>query len=104
MVTGTESEAVIAAATSYLKFDTLLYWVTAIIIVLRNTMQGIGDHVTPIISSSIECIGKIILVKLLVAPFGYWGIIVAEPITWCFMVIPLIVQYLRNPMLKQKRK
>ena len=102
LVTGTDSETVISAATSYLKFDTLLYWVTAIIIVLRNTMQGIGDHITPIVSSSIECIGKIILVNLLVEPFGYWGIIVAEPITWCFMVIPLIVQYLRNPMLKQK--
>ena len=104
LVTGTDSETVISAATSYLKFDTLLYWVTAIIVVLRNTMQGIGDHVTPIISSSIECIGKIILVNLLVTPFGYWGIIVAEPITWCLMVIPLIVQYVRNPMLKIKKE
>lgn len=101
LVTGTKSGTVVAAAWSYLKFDTLLYWVTAIIVVLRNTMQGIGDHVTPIISSSVECIGKIILVKLLVEPFGYWGIIVAEPITWCFMVIPLIVQYIRNPLLKK---
>lgn len=103
LVTGTKNETVIAAAWSYLKFDTLLYWVTAIIVVLRNTMQGIGDHVTPIVSSSIECIGKIILVNLLVAPFGYWGIIVAEPITWCVMVIPLIVQYKRNPILKKAK-
>lgn len=103
LVTGTKSDTVISSAWAYLKFDTLLYWVTAIIVVLRNTMQGIGDHITPIISSSVECIGKIILVKLLVAPFGYWGIIVAEPVTWCFMVIPLIVQYLRNPMLKETK-
>ena len=102
LVTGTDSETVISAATSYLKFDTLLYWVTAIIVVLRNTMQGIGDHVTPIVSSAIECIGKILLVNLLVGPFGYWGIIVAEPITWCFMVIPLVVQYFRNPILRTK--
>lgn len=102
LVTGTSNETVISAAWSYLKFDTLLYWVTAIIIVLRNTMQGIGDHITPIISSSIECVGKVILVNLLVPPLGYWGIIVAEPITWCFMVIPLIVQYVRNPVLKVK--
>ena len=92
LVTGTKSETVVAAAWSYLKFDTLLYWVTAVIVVLRNTMQGIGDYVTPIISSSVECIGKILLVNLLVEPFGYWGPIVAEPITWCFMVIPLIVR------------
>lgn len=104
LVTGTKSEAVISAAWSYLKFDTMLYWVTAIIIVLRNTMQGIGDHITPVISSSVECVGKIILVNLLVEPFGYWGIIVAEPIAWCFMVIPLIVQYLRNPMLRREKK
>lgn len=104
LVTGTDNPTVVAAATSYLKFDTLLYWVTAIIVVLRNTMQGIGDHITPIVSSSIECVGKIILVNLLVEPFGYWGIIVAEPITWCFMVIPLIVQYVRNPVLKIKKE
>lgn len=100
LVTGTENETVIRAASDYLRFDTLLYWVTAIIVVLRNTMQGIGDHTTPIISSSIECIGKIVLVNVLVEPFAYWGIIVSEPITWCLMVIPLIVQYLRNPILK----
>lgn len=102
LVTGTKSETVVSAAWSYLKFDTLLYWVTAIIVVLRNTMQGIGDHITPIISSSVECVGKIVLVKLLVAPLGYWGIIVSEPITWCLMVIPLIVQYVRNPLLKKE--
>lgn len=101
LVTGTKSSEVITNARNYLRFDTVLYPVTAVIVVLRNTMQGIGDHVTPIISSSIECIGKIILVNLLVAPFGYWGIIVAEPITWCFMVIPLIIMYFRNPMLKK---
>lgn len=102
LVTGTSNPEVISAATAYLKFDTLLYWVTTIIVVLRNTMQGIGDHVTPIVSSAIECIGKILLVNLLVGPFGYWGIIVAEPITWCFMVIPLVVQYFRNPILRTK--
>ena len=102
MVTGTSNDVVITNATAYLRFDTILYFVTAIIIVLRNTMQGIGDHVTPIVSSGIECIGKIIVVNVLVAPLGYWGIIVAEPITWIFMVIPLIVQYLRNPVLNGK--
>ena len=30
-------------------------------------------------------------------------IIVAEPITWCVMVIPLIVQYVRNPLLKTEK-
>lgn len=61
LVTGTKSEAVISTAWSYLKFNTMLYWVTAIIIVLRNTMQGIGDHITPVISSSVSALGRFCL-------------------------------------------
>lgn len=49
MVTGTHKEAVITNATNYLKFDTLFYYVTCVISVLRNVMQGMGDRVTPLI-------------------------------------------------------
>lgn len=28
---------------------------------------------------------------------GYWGVIVSEPIVWVLMVIPLIVQLIKNP-------
>lgn len=54
LVTGSTNEVVILNATSYLKFDTLFYYVTAVICVLRNAMQGLGDHITPLISSSLE--------------------------------------------------
>lgn len=46
---GTHKEAVITNATNYLKFDTLFYYVTCVISVLRNVMQGMGDRVTPLI-------------------------------------------------------
>lgn len=102
LVTGTDNPAVISYATSYLKFDTLFYYVTAVICVLRNAMQGLGDYVTPLVSSSLEMIGKIVIAFTLVPGLGYTGVIVAEPIVWFIMVIPLVVQIYRMPVLKKK--
>ena len=53
MVTGSKNAEVLKNATNYLKFDTLFYFVTAVICVVRNAMQGLGDHITPLVSSSL---------------------------------------------------
>ena len=87
MVTGSQNETAL-----YLKVNTLFYFAPAAISILRNSLQGMGDHVTPICSSMIELAGKIIAAFLLADIFKYWGIIVAEPVVWVLMVIPLIVK------------
>ncbi len=51
-----------------------------------------GDHVTPVFSSMIELVGKVICAFLLARIFQYWGIIMAEPIVWILMVIPFIIK------------
>lgn len=86
LVTGSRNETVIFNASNYLKFDTIFYFVTAVISVLRNSMQGLGEYVIPLT-----------LVPLL----GYTGVIVAEPIVWFIMVIPLIAKILRMPALRK---
>ena len=101
LVTGTHNENVILNATRYLKFDTLFYYVTAVICIVRNAMQGLDDHITPIVSSTLEMLGKIVIAFTLVPHLGYTGVIIAEPIVWFVMVIPLIVQIFRMPVLKQ---
>ena len=88
-------------ATNYLKFDTLFYFVTAVISVLRNAMQGLGEMVIPLTSSALEMIGKVVIAVTLVPLLGYTGVIVAEPIVWVIMVIPLIVKILRMSELKR---
>lgn len=104
LVTGTEINEVIQIASLYLKIDTLLYFVTALISIIRNVLQGIGDHVTPIISSGIELVGKVLVVMFLTPKLQYMGIILAEPIVWVLMVIPLIIQILRTPLLKENKR
>lgn len=90
-ITATQSQTVIGAATCYLRVDTLFYFTLPLIIVTRQTLQSLGDQTTPVISSGIECIGKIIIAFTLAQKIGYLGIILAEPIVWFIMVIPLLI-------------
>ena len=102
LVTGSKTPEVIYNATLYLKVDTLFYYVTAVICIVRNSMQGLGERIVPLISSSLEMIGKIVIAATLVPMFGYPGVIAAEPIVWFIMIIPLLMKILRMPVWKQK--
>lgn len=92
MVTGTDKLAVIQTAALYLKVDTLFYFAPAAIAVLRNALQGLGEHRIPVYSSFIELAGKVAVAMFLTPVIHYWGIIVAEPVVWLVMVIPLVVK------------
>ena len=90
-ITDTSIQEVIDTACLYQRFDTCFYVLVPTITILRNSLQGIGDHVTPIISSGLELVGKVLIALLLTPVIGYWGIIISEPIVWTIMVVPLII-------------
>ncbi|MDO4490344.1 MAG: MATE family efflux transporter [Lachnospiraceae bacterium] len=90
LITGSTDPVMIQAASDYLRFDSVLYVLVAVIFVLRNSLQGIGDRITPLISSGIEMAGKVILTYTLVPTFLYDGVIWVEPIVWVVMILPLI--------------
>ena len=100
MITDSHNPVVIENATAYLKFDTLFYFVPAVICILRNSLQGLGERVVPIISSFLEMSGKVVIAATLVPLLNYTGVILAEPIVWFIMVIPLVVKIFRMPVLK----
>lgn len=102
IITGTKEKDILYTGALYLKVDTCFYIIPAFITILRNMLQGIGDHITPVVSSTLELVGKVIFAKMLTPVFGYWGIIWAEPAVWVLMVIPLAVQTLRHPLLKRE--
>lgn len=103
MITATKQQKVIDTAALYLRVDTLLYFIPAVICILRNSMQGIGDSVTPIVSSSMELICKVLVAFFLAPRWGYMAIVWSEPISWVIMVIPLLVTVYRNPILNGKK-
>ena len=100
IITATNEKEIMDTGTLYLKVNTIFYFVPAVICLFRNSMQGFGDNKTPVISSSLELIGKVLIVLFLTPAIGYMGIIVSEPIVWFIMVIPLIVNMARNPILR----
>ena len=102
-IASTDNKEILYWGSTYLKVDMLFEMVCVVIVILRNTMQGIGDYVTPIISSFIELTAKIVFTLVFVKMFGYWGVIWTEPITWILMVIPLIVMIFKNPVMKRKQ-
>ena len=95
-ITDTRIQEVIDTACLYQKFDTLFYLLVPTITILRNSLQGMGDHITPIFSSGLELAGKVLIAMLLTPVIGYWGIIVSEPVVWAVMVIPLIVSMVKR--------
>ena len=90
-ITDTSIQDVIDTACLYQRFDTCFYVLVPTITILRNSLQGMGDHLTPIISSGLELVGKVLIALLLTPVIGYWGIIISEPIVWAVMVVPLII-------------
>lgn len=101
IITASDIKEVIDTASLYLRVNTSLYFVPAVICLFRNSMQGFGDSKTPVFSSSLELIGKVLIAFFLAPRIGYWGIIIAEPIVWIIMVIPLIINMYRNPIFKK---
>lgn len=101
-IASTQSEEILYWGSVYLKTDMSFLMVCVLIVILRNTMQGIGDYVTPVVSSLIELAGKLIFTFFIVKKFAYWGVIFTEPVIWILMVIPLIVMILRNPVMKKE--
>lgn len=95
-ITDTDIKEVIDTACLYQRFDTLFYLLVPTITILRNSLQGMGDHITPIFSSGLELVGKVLIAALLTPRIGYWGIIVSEPIVWSVMVVPLIISMVRR--------
>ncbi len=98
-VTATKETDIIETAGLYLRVNTLFYAVPTVICLARNTMQGMGDSITPLVSSGVELVGKVLIAVVFSNYFGYMAVIWSEPVIWILMVIPLLVQLIRNPLM-----
>lgn len=96
IISGSSNPIILENGTRYLIFNAPFYSVLGILLNLRSSLQGLGKKIVPLISSIIECIGKILFVLFFVSSLGYFGIIICEPIIWCFMCMQLAYAFYRN--------
>ena len=95
LITDSTNEEVIGTSVKYMRVNTAFYFITTPVCLIRNALQGIGDRITPIISSFIELLSKAVFAFALAPVFGYTAVIWCEPVSWMLMVIPLAVVYFR---------
>lgn len=101
LLSGSSDPTVINNGTMYLRINAPFYGVLGMLLNLRNSLQGLGMRVVPLISSIIECLGKIVFAATLIPILGYFGVIICEPVIWCIMCLQLTYSFYRNSYIKQ---
>lgn len=96
ILSGSSEDIVINNGARYLKINAPFYGVLGILLNLRYSLQGLGKKIVPLISSIIEFFGKIIFVLLIIPKLNYLGVILCEPIIWCFMTVQLVYSFYKN--------
>lgn len=96
LISGSCSRVIVINGSRYLKINAPFYVVLGILLNLRHALQGIGRKIVPLISSIIECLGKIIFVLVCIPVLNYFGVILCEPIIWCVMCIQLAISFYKS--------
>lgn len=105
ILSGSSESVVIENGAKYLIINAPFFCVLGVLLNLRNALQGIGKKVVPLVSSIIELCGKILFVIFLIPSLKYFGVILCEPVIWCFMCMQLIYAFYRDPyILKYSKK
>ena len=96
VLSGSSEVLVIENGARYLRINAPFYGVLGILLNLRYSLQGLGQKITPLLSSIIGFGGKILFVILIIPKTGYLGVILCEPIIWCFMTAQLAYAFYKN--------
>ena len=73
---------IIEIGQQYLVISTMFYFFLGLIFVFRNTIQGMGKPLLPLLSSITELITRAFAAIYLAHLLGYEGIMYASPISW----------------------
>ena len=91
--TGTTNSEVLQNAVLSLRIQFVIYPVLGVLFCYRNTLQGMGQKVVPVLSSCIELGMKLLAAGWLIPKLGFIGVCITEPVTWALMVIFLASAY-----------
>ena len=100
LITGSSDARIISNAMLYLKISVPIIPPMAVLVILRNMLQGIRHTVEPLLASALELIDKVIFAVWLVPVWGYRAVCFCEPTTWiiCFVFILLAVWRCRSDL------
>lgn len=77
----------------FLLYNGLCYILLTLLLVFRNTLQGMGHAALAMSAGVMEMIARSIVAFCLVGPFGYTAVCCSNPIAWTFALFFLIPAY-----------
>ncbi len=84
---------VVQQSTQYLMTVSYFFIPLGFIFVFRNTAQGLGSGLIPMLSSIQELLFRTLAALTLPALLSYQGIVLSSPLAWCAATILLIIAY-----------
>lgn len=94
-ISSSREDVILTNAYYYILVAAPFYSVLGILVTSRNSLQALGLKLVPLVSSIIECVGKIIFCFVFVPIWGYNAVIFCEPLIWCLMCIQLVYTLFR---------
>lgn len=91
LVTGSSNAEIIYNTVLYLRISFPLIPTMAVIIILRNMLQGMNHLLMPLICSGLELLGKVVFAMRIVPVYGYVAVCVCEPATWIICCIFILI-------------
>lgn len=86
-------EQVVGQTIQYLKTVSFFFIPLSMIFIFRNTTQGMGSGLIPMLSSIQELIFRALAAFTLPAFLGYAGICLASPMSWVSATVLLLIAY-----------
>lgn len=89
-----DDPTVLEPAVTYLKITTLFYFFLGLIFVFRQTLQGMGYPLLPLLSGIAELVMRGFCAFYMATTMGYVGLCYAGPIAWIGGAIIVVVGYI----------
>jgi len=90
---GDGEDRVVAMAHQYLIINGALYWVLAVLFLLRNALQGLGATVIPTMAGVMELVARSAVGLLLIGQVGFLGACLAAPLAWVGALLPVAIAW-----------
>ena len=96
---GETVSATAEGAVTYLTIMSALFFIHGSLMIMRNTLQGLGYSMQAIISGVGELVGRSLGGLLAVEALGFFGICIANPLAWglalCYCMV-MVMHYLKK--------
>jgi len=90
---GWESPQTLSMARNYLVICSSFYIFLSMLFIIRQSLVGMGDSLTPTIAGIMELVMRIFAAIILGNTFGFIGICFSNPLAWIGAFIPLIIAF-----------